>query len=56
MHFYLDRKGNPPKIKLWEFFYGEGGVTTLAIRYIHERLPLLTPHGEKVPRLATAKS
>ncbi len=25
MHFYLDRKGNPPKIKLWEFFYGEGG-------------------------------
>jgi len=23
MHFYLDLKGNLPKIKLWEFFYGE---------------------------------
>jgi len=26
MHFYLDLKGNLPKIKLWEFFYGEEEV------------------------------
>ncbi len=30
-------------------------LTALAILYIHERCPLLTPHGEKVPRLSTAK-
>jgi hypothetical protein len=31
MHFYLDRKGPPPKIKLWEFFYGEGGDEMIVI-------------------------
>src|SRR5207247_4818270 len=28
MHFYLDLKGNLPKIKLWEFFYGEEEALT----------------------------
>jgi len=29
MHFYLDLKGNLPKIKLWEFFYGEEEALSL---------------------------
>ena len=34
MHFYLDLKGNLPKIKLWEFFYGEEEVVMFINRAI----------------------
>src|SRR5262249_53453868 len=42
MHFYLDRKGNPPKIKLWEFFYGEGGeIRNGAFPILHAQFAIL---------------